>query len=342
MGDFVKDVIIIGAGPSGLATAIAAEEAGLDYEVLEKGTLVESIFRFPPGMTFFTTPELLEIGGLPFVTPYEKPTRGEALKYYRRVAETYKLRIVLGVEVLAVRPIAEGFAVETRSEPAPLGERHARTVVMATGYYDHPNLLGIPGEELPHVSHYYTEAHGYYRKKVVVVGGKNSAAIAALELYRGGAQVTLVHRHAALSPSIKYWIRPDIENRIKEGTIAARFESRVVEIRPEAVVIETGGRREELSADAVLLLTGYHPDADLLRGAGVRVDDTSYIPAHDPETLETNVPGLYLAGAVVSGKETGRIFIENGRFHGEAVVRAIQRRLHEPATAAPSRAGHEG
>jgi len=330
----LRDVLIVGAGPAGLATAIAAGAAGLDYEVLEKGTLVNSIFHFPRGMVFFTTPELLEIGGLPFVTPYEKPTRGEALKYYRRVTESYGLRLALGQEVRAVRrEPGGGFRLETRDERGAPGLRRCRAVVMASGYYDHPNTIGVPGEELPHVSHYYGEAHGYYRKRVVVVGGKNSAAIAALELYRAGAQVTLVHRRPELSPSIKYWIRPDLENRIKEGAIPARLQTCVVEIRPEAVVVQGPGGREAVAADAVLLLTGYHPDAELLRGAGVRVQEDSLIPEHDPETLETNVPGLYLAGAVVSGKQTGRIFIENGRFHGEAVVAAIRGRLGRPPAA---------
>ena len=321
-----RDLLVIGGGPAGLAVAIAAHQAGLDYEVVEKGVLVNSIFNFPKHMVFFTTPELLEIGGLPFVTPYEKPTQPEALKYYRRVADTYALRLALDEEVIAIRPAAgEGgrFRVETRHR----GEARVRTaanVAVATGYYDHPNRLGVPGEDLPHVSHYYTEPHGYYRKRVVVVGGKNSAAIAALELYRAGAQVTLVHRRAVLSDSIKYWIRPDIENRLKEGSIAARLETCLVEIEPEHVAVEGPAGRERLPADAVFLLTGYHPDAELLRGAGVRLDAETLIPDHDPQTLETNVPGLFVAGALASGKLTSRIFIENGRFHGEAIAKAIR------------------
>jgi thioredoxin reductase (NADPH) len=200
-------------------------------------------------------------------------------------------------------------------------------VVLATGYYDHPNRLGVPGEDLPHVSHYYTEAHGYFRKRVVVVGGKNSAAEAALDLRRAGASVTLVHRGRTLGESIKYWVRPNIENRIRDGAVAARFETRVLEIRSEAVLVEGPGGREEIHADAVFLLTGYHPDRELLEGAGVRVAEATCKPTHDPQTLETNVSGLYLAGAIVSGNETNRIFIENGRFHGEAVAEAIRRRL---------------
>lgn len=344
----VRDLLIVGAGPAGLAVAIAATQAQLDYQVLEKGLLVNSIFHFPPQMTFFTTPDLLEIGGLPFVTPYEKPTRHEALRYYRRVVESYRLQIAFGEHVLSVtregadhasEPIARTpgsrgadseadslFAVDTRSARGVRRVRHTRHVVFAIGYYDHPNRLGIPGEELPHVSHYYGDPHQYYQQRVVIVGGKNSAAIAALELFRGGAHVTLVHRRATLSDRIKYWIRPDIENRIKEGSIAAHFESRVVEIRPTTVIVEHArGERQELAADAVLLLTGYHPDFDLLRDAGVRIDDRG-TPVFDPETLETNIPGLFVAGGMVGGLDTGAIFIENGRFHGDKIVKAIERR----------------
>jgi bacillithiol disulfide reductase len=322
------DVLIVGAGPAGLAVAIAASEAGLDYEVVEKGVLVNSIYHFPRNMVFFTTAELLEIGGLPFVTPYEKPTQAEGLKYYRRVAETYDLRVAMDETVTALRregAASPAFTVDSVWKDEPRS-RSARNLVVATGYYDHPNLLRVPGEDLPHVSHYYREPHAFYRRKVVVVGGKNSAAIVALELYRSGAAVTLVHRGAELGASVKYWIRPDIDNRIKEGAIAARFLTRVVEIRPEAVIVEGPKGADEIEAEAVFLLTGYQPDCALLAGAGVRVDAATLVPEHDPQTLETNVPGLYVAGAVVSGRETGRIFIENGRFHGQAIVESIRSR----------------
>jgi thioredoxin reductase (NADPH) len=322
------DVLVIGAGPAGLAVAIAAGEAHLSCEVVEKGALVNSIFNFPHGMTFFTTPELLEIGGLPFVTPYEKPTRLEALRYYRRVVDTYGLNVALGERVTGVARCDGLFEVtshpaEGSAGPSGPRARRVRNIVVATGYYDHPNRLFIPGEDLPHVSHYYDEPHPFYRKRVVVVGGKNSAAIAALELYRAGAKVTLVHRRETLSDSIKYWIRPDIKNRIKEGSIAARFESRVVEITPRHAVVEGPEGREEIEADAVFLLTGYHPDPELLGQIGVEVDPESLKATHDPTTFETNVPGVYLAGSIVSGRDTNLTFIETGRFHGASIVKAI-------------------
>jgi thioredoxin reductase (NADPH) len=328
----IHDLLVVGAGPAGLATAIAAKQRQLDYHVLEKGILVNSIYRFPRHMVFFTTPDLLEIGGLPLVSPYEKPTRLEALRYYRRVVDAFELEISYGETVLDVLPEAEQidgrvFAVETRSERGVRRVRHARHVVLAIGYYDHANLINVPGEDLPHVSHYYEEAHPYYLRRVVVVGGGNSAAETALELYRAGAKVTLVHRHPELKPTIKYWVRPDIDNRIKEGSVAARFSTHVVEIRPTEVVLEGPAGREELPADSVLLLTGYHADTDLLIRAGVQCDEVSFKPALDPITFETNVPGLFLAGGVVSGRDTSGIFIENGRFHGEAIVKTINERF---------------
>src|SRR6188768_143929 len=244
----IRDVLIVGAGPSGLATAIAAKKRGLDYVIVEKGMLVNSIFKFPTHMVFFTTPELLEIGGLPLTTPYDKPTRLEALRYYRRVVDTYDIQVSYHEAVVSIERDDEGIFAVTTTHRGVTRERQARAVVLAIGYYDLPNYLGVPGEELPHVAHYYTDAHPYYRQRVVVVGGKNSAAEASLELFRAGVHVTLVHRHATLGDSIKYWVRPDIENRIKEGSIAARFEAHVVEIQPTAVVIEQHGRRESLPA----------------------------------------------------------------------------------------------
>jgi thioredoxin reductase (NADPH) len=332
----VLDVIIVGAGPAGLATAIAAKQHGLDHLVVEKGALVNTLLHFPTNMVFFTTPELLEIGGLPFVTPYDKPTRIEALRYYRRVADTYTLPIAFGESVEAVVPDTSAsdrvLHVHTRSarSGADTGiatTRAARTVVIATGAYDLPNVLDVEGERLPHVSHYYTEAHPFYRKRVVIIGGANSAADAALELYRGGVDVTIVHRGADFAPGLKYWVRPDLLNRVKAGSIAARLEARAVRITEDAVHIVQPGREERLPADAVFVLTGYHSDTTLLAHAGVEFDPVELTPRFDADTFETNVPGIYLAGNVTTGRQTNRIFIENGRFHGERVIQVIAARL---------------
>ena len=360
----VRDVIIIGAGPSGLSAAIAAKRRDLDYQVLEQGVLVNSIYRFPPQMVFFTTPELLEIGGLPFVSPFDKPTRAEALKYYRKVVDVHDLHIAYGEKVVSVEretdsaDRADGadkagkagqadqagregesngsdhvFAIETESANGVRRARHARQVVMAIGYYDHPVMIGVPGEELPHVRHYYGEPHPHYRQRVVIVGGGNSAAESALEMFRAGAHVTIVHRAAALKSTVKYWVRPDIENRIKAGSIGARFGTIVKEIRANSIVLArcAPGRAgasdtdEELPADAVYLLTGYRADAELLRHAGVLLNERD-APVHDPETFETNVSGLFVAGGAIAGVDTGTIFIENGRFHGEKIIEVIARR----------------
>jgi thioredoxin reductase (NADPH) len=335
-GMSLRDLIIVGGGPSGLSAAIAARRRGLEYQVLEQGVLVNSIYRFPAQMVFFTTPELLEIGGLPFVSPYDKPTRAEALKYYRKVVDTYDLQIAYEEHVVSIEQ-EDGhgageavFAVETRSSRGVRRARHARNVLLATGYFDHPVALNIPGEDLPHVQHYYQEAHPYYQRRVVVVGGGNSAAEWSLELYRAGAHVTLVHRHPELKHTIKYWVRPDIENRIKEGSVAARFCSTLSEIRPTSVIVRTAANgslhEEELPADAVFLLVGYRADLDLMRRAGIEITDREG-PIYDKETFETNVRGVFVAGGALAGIDTGTIFIENGRFHGEKIVQTIADRL---------------
>jgi len=329
----VRDVLIVGAGPAGLATAIAARQLGLDHQVVEQGSIVDAIYRYPTHMSFFTTPELLEIGGMPLVTPYEKPTRLEALRYYRKVAEAYQLQIALHEEVTAVTaagtPAEPLFEVESRGRPGQTRVREARAVVLAMGYLDHPNMLDVAGEDLPHVSHYYKEAHPYYRQRVVVVGGKNSACEAALELFRAGAHVTLVHRGETLGESVKYWVRPDMENRIRNGSIPARFSTEIVEIRPTEVVVRRIGDAgtESIPAEGVLLLTGYHADAEFLRRCGVDIDSVSLVPRHDAQTFETNVPNLFIAGGQVAGRRTGSVFIENGRFHGEQIARVLAARL---------------
>jgi thioredoxin reductase (NADPH) len=328
----VRDVVIVGAGPSGLASAIAVKQLGLDYLVLEKGALVESIRRFPINMVFFTTPELMEIGGIPLTTPYDKPTRLEALQYYRKVSDVFQLQVMLREEVVSIERDREGaetlFVLSTKSNLGVRRVRTAKIVILAMGYYDRPNLLDVPGEQLSHVHHYYDEPHPYYRQRVVIVGGKNSACETALDLYRNGAHVTLVHRGAGLGDSVKYWVKPDIENRIKEGTIAARFNTRVVEIRPtEVVVANADGALATVPAESVLLLTGYRADPEFLQRAGVDVNADTLEPVYDPETFETNVPGLFIAGGQLAGKRTGTVFIENGRFHGERIARVIAERL---------------
>jgi thioredoxin reductase (NADPH) len=324
------DVLIVGAGPAGLAAAIAAGREGLTCLVLDKGGLVDGIYRFPRNMVFFTTPELLEIGGLPFVTPFEKPTRFEALRYYRRVADTFGLAVAFDERVTAIRRETDGgsaFSLDITTRGGATRTRRSRFVVVATGYYDQPNLLGVPGEELPHVSHYYSEPHPYYRRPVVVVGGKNSAAEAALDLFRAGARVTLVHREETLGESIKYWVKPDIENRIAEGSIAAMFGTRVQRITPASVHVTGPGGDAGLPAEGVFLLTGYHPDWALLERAGVVIDPAGQVAKYDPETCETDVPNLFLAGGVVSGRTAAPVFIENGRAHGERIARVIRARL---------------
>jgi thioredoxin reductase (NADPH) len=274
-------------------------------------------------MVFFTTPELLEIGDLPLVSPNEKPTRVEALKYYRKAAEHYELELRLFESVGRVEGSDGNFTVLTRTMDGAPGEYQSRKIVVATGYYDLPNRLNVPGEDLPHVSHYYTEPHPFWRENVVVVGGKNSAAEAALDLYRNGARVTLVHRDAHLGQTIKYWVKPDIENRIKAGQIQALFEMRVKEITPHEVTVVNSSGEKRLPAKQVFALTGYHPDFQFIQSLGVHLDPVTCKPSLDPKTLESNVPGIHLAGVVIGGRHTGEIFIENGRFHGKQIIQAL-------------------
>ncbi|MBM3808282.1 MAG: YpdA family putative bacillithiol disulfide reductase [Acidimicrobiia bacterium] len=323
----VRDVLIVGAGPSGLATAIACRHSGLDYLVLEQGSLVDAIARFPINMVFFTTPELMEIGGMPLTTPFGKPTRAEALQYYRKVVDAFQLQVSLFEQVLKVEaPSAadEPFVVESRTSRGAARTRQARNVVLAMGYYDAPNLLNVPGEDLPHVSHFYKEAHPFYRQRVVIVGGKNSAAEAALEIHRAGGVVTVVHRGPGFGESVKYWVKPDIENRVREGTIAAHFNANVAAITATEVVLDNG---TSIPAEAVLLLTGYHADDEFMRRIGIEINPETLSPRYHIDTYETNVPGLFVAGGQLAGKRTGTVFIENGRFHGEVIARALAARL---------------
>lgn len=352
-GGGVLDFVIVGAGPCGLAAAAVAQRAGLDYLVLDRGCVVHTLTRFPTNMTFFSTSEKLSIAGVPFVSARANPTRQEALDYYRQVADALDLAVHQYEEVTSVErePGVDGsdgaagggagghgdgavFRITTRLVREPDGPQRtyrARALVLATGYFDNPNRLDVPGEDLPHVSHYFTEAHPFYRQRVVVVGGRNSAVEAALELHRAGARVTLVHRGADLSDRIKPWVLPFIRKRIEAGDIAVRFGARVTAIEPGRVVLEQEGRRVEEPADFVFLLTGYRPDHSLAVSLGVTIDPETGAPVHDPETMETNVPGLYVAGVVAAGYDANKIFIENGRFHGERIVAHLLRRRGLPA-----------
>ncbi|TAN24392.1 MAG: YpdA family putative bacillithiol disulfide reductase [Acidobacteria bacterium] len=314
------DVLIVGAGPTGLACAIEAQQKGLRAVVIEKGCLVNSIFHYPANMVFFTTSELLEIGGIPFPCAQAKPSRLEALEYYRKVTAHFQLDVRQYERVESITPRTPGTpGFRVISDRA---RYEAEAVVIATGYYDLPNLMGVPGEELPHVYHYFHEAHAFAGLRVAVIGGKNFAVETALDLFRHGAKVTLIHRRAELAKSIKYWVRPDIDNRLKAGEIAARFSTHVREIQPGKLRLHGPDGESEMPADFVFALTGYHPDFQFLRDAGVTLDDAER-PVCDPATYETNVPGLYLGGVVVAGRNTSEIFIENGRFHGQVIVASI-------------------
>lgn len=322
------DVVVVGAGPTGLACAIEAQKAGFGVVNIDKGCLVNSLYNYPANMIFFTTPELLEIGDIPFTTAHQKPTRSEALEYYRKVTEHYRLDVRQYESVELISGADDDFLIDTRDRVSAVRRYHCRKVVIATGFYDLPNLMGIPGEELPKVRHYYGEPHPYFDADVLVIGGKNSAAIAALELWRHGARVTLVHRGPVIHQNVKYWIKPDIENRIKNGEITAYFNTIVKEITPATVVVITRDGELTLKNDFVLALTGYRPDFDLLRKVGVQIGDPPDCrPTVNPDTLETNVPGIYLAGVVVAGNRTNEIFIENGRFHGREIALDFKRKL---------------
>jgi len=330
--DEIFDLLVIGAGPTGLACAIEAQKAGFSAICVDKGCLCNSLFHYPSHMTFFTTSELLEIGGIPFPSTNAKPNRNEALEYYRQVAAFYKLDVRQYTRVERVHGSEGDFTANTIDHHGRPGTMRARTLAVATGYYDLPNLMGIPGEDLAKVHHYYDDPHPYYNLDVAVIGGKNSAAIAALELWRHGARVTLIHRGTEMHRHVKYWIKPDIENRIKNGEIAAYFNSRVIEVTPVEVIIDTPAGRKTLPNDFVFALTGYHPDFDFIESLGVVCAGDDRLPICNKETLESNVSGIYLAGVIVAGERTNEIFIENGRFHGRQIAAALARKL-KPAAA---------
>ncbi len=315
------DIIIIGGGPIGLACGIEAKKAGLSYLILEKGCLVNSLYNYPYNMTFFSTSEKLEIGGVPFISHNNKPTRSEALEYYRRVAMSWDLNTNLyeKVETVDKRDI---FYITTNK-----GNYKAQQVILSTGFYDLPFLLGVKGENLPKVKHYYDEPHPYYGQKIIVVGAANSAVDVALETYRKGAEVTMVVREPEINPRVKYWVRPDIENRIKESSIKAYFNSSITEIREQEVDILTPNGALTIDNDFVLAMTGYQPNFELLTGMGIAIgNDDMKTPVHNPETMETNVEGLFLAGVVCGGLQTNKWFIENSRVHAEVIVETIMQR----------------
>ena len=321
------DLLVVGAGPTGLACAIEAQKSGFRTVLVDKGCLCNSLFHYPAHMTFFTTSERLEIGGIPFPTPNAKPTRDEALQYYRLVAAYYKLDVRQYQCVKRVSGTDGAFSVHTEDRFGRPGTLDARKLVISSGYYDLPNYMNNPGENQSKVHHYYVDPHPYFEMDVAVIGGKNSAAIAALELWRSGARVTLIYRGPAVTPNVKYWIKPDIENRIKDGEVKAFFNTNVVEITPDAVMLDTANGRVSIPNEFVFAMTGYHPDFTFLENLGVRFDGPDKLPVCNPETLESNVPGLYLAGVVVAGSRTSEIFIENGRFHGRQIADALASNL---------------
>jgi thioredoxin reductase (NADPH) len=321
------DVLVVGAGPTGLACGIELQQRGLNTVLVEKGCVVNSIYHYPTNMVFFTTPELLEIGNIPMTSLNEKPNRHEALKYYRRVADHFKLNIHDYELVEGIDGEDGAFFVSTTDRLGCHHRYRARKIVLSTGYYDIPNLLHVPGEELSKVLHYYKEPHPYYNHDVAVIGAKNSAAITALELFWTGARVTLIHRGRGISEKVKYWIKPNIENRIKNGEIPAYFQSQVTEIRPDSIVVATPQGEVTLRNDFVFALTGYSPDLNFLNSVGITLEPETQKPRTDPLTLESERSGIYLAGVIVAGMHTNEIFIENGRFHGRQIAESIATKL---------------
>ena len=327
------ELVVVGAGPCGLAAAIAATQAGVPCVVLDRRTIVSTIERYPLQMTFFSTPERIEIGGIPFIASHEKPTRADGLIYYRRVAEHYRLDIRPGEDVVNVqRETDGGFTLDVQRAHDTKRYR-AANIVFATGYYDNPNYLNIPGEDLPHVHHYFLEGHPFWHQRVVVIGAGNSSVDAALESWRAGATVTLVHFGEGFDRTVKAWVLPDITNRVKEGSIAVRWQTRVRAITPTDVeLVSDSGAVERAPCDAVLAMTGYHADTTMLRRLGVPVDQATGVPAYDDRSMATPVDGVYLAGVIASGNDANRLFIENARGHGELIARDIVARRQSAAS----------
>ncbi|KYD31814.1 MULTISPECIES: YpdA family putative bacillithiol disulfide reductase [Bacillaceae] len=320
-----EKIIIVGGGPCGLAAAIALQDVGYRPLVIEKGNIVNSIYHFPIHQTFFSTSERLEIGGVPFITENRKPKRNQALAYYREVVTRKQVRVQTFEKVEQVEKQEDGtFLVQTTKE-----RYRAQYVIIATGYYDNPNYMNIPGEDLPKVTHYFKEAHPYYNTDCVVIGGKNSSVDAALELVKAGARVTVLYRGSGYSPSIKPWILPEFDSLVRKGIIKMEFNAHVKEITEDAVIYEVGGEIKKIKNDFVFAMTGYHPDHEFLKKMGVGVDPETGRPLYDPETMETNVRGIFIAGVIAAGNDANEIFIENGRFHGEQIAACIAKREKE-------------
>ncbi len=321
-----EKIVIVGAGPCGIAAGIALQEKGFNPLLIEKGSIVQSIFGYPVNMQFFSTPDLLEIGDIPFITSGEKPSRNEALHYYRNVVKRKNLRVKTYEKVIEVNQSGDGYLVKTNNR---FGEEHqyqTRYLVIATGYFDNPNYLQIPGEDLEKVSHYYKEAHPYSGLKIAIIGGKNSAVEAAMDLEKVGADVTIIYRGNTYSESIKPWVRPVIESLVNKERIKVMWNARVKEIKPRSVVVEQNGEITEMENDFVFALTGYRPDRKLLNSIGVAIDEETGEPVHDKETMETNVQNVYVAGVISAGNNANVIFIENGRFHGGLLADDIARK----------------
>jgi thioredoxin reductase (NADPH) len=323
----MNDVIVVGAGPCGLSAAIELQRIQLNSLIIEKNSIVHSIYSYPTFMSFFSTPELLEIGDIPFTTPNEKPTRNEALVYYRNVAKHYQLDIQAYETVIAVRKIEGSFRVQTVDRFQEAKEYEARIVVIALGYFEQPNLLGVPGENLPKVTHYFREPHPYTGMNIAIIGGNNSAVDAALELVRAGAKVTVIYRGAGYSANIKPWVRPIFESMVNKGTIRMLFQSTVTQIDPRSITVQTSSEIVTIANDFVLALTGFRPNRRLLQEAGVQMLEGGDKPLHNPETMETNVEGLYIAGVIASGENANEVFIETGRSHGKLIAQDLAMKM---------------
>ncbi|MCP8968735.1 YpdA family putative bacillithiol disulfide reductase [Ectobacillus ponti] len=321
-----EEVLIIGGGPCGLAAAIAMQDIGMSALVIEKGNIVNAIYHYPTHQTFFSSSEKLEIGEVPFITENRKPVRNQALAYYREVVRRKGLRIHPFEKVLQVEKQEGSFLVRTEKQGGEQGVYEARYVIIATGYYDHPNDMHVPGEELDKVSHYFKEAHPYFDRDVAVIGGKNSSVDAALELVKGGARVTVLYRGGTFSSSIKPWILPEFEALVRQGTIQMVFHAHVKEITNETLTYEAEGQTHTIANDFVFAMTGYHPDHSFLTRMGVGIDEATGRPLYKEETMETNVEGVFIAGVIAAGNNANEIFIENGRFHGDAIAKAIAAR----------------